>query len=337
MKVLIVGLGSMGKRQIRNLKRAGVTDIIGFDLKSERRAEAEQTYGITTFATFEAGLAAAPDALIISTPPNLHMGYASAGVTAGKHFFAEAGTSTDGLLQVSALAAKAGVVAAPSCTMRFQPSIKLMKKLITEGRIGKVLTYSHHCGQWLPDWHPDEDYRTFYVSRRETGACREIVPFELTWVNWLVGSKANRVAGMKAKLSTLDCDIDDVYHVLLGYEGGVIGHVQVDVLARAPVRHIRIVGSEGTLEWSLTAKKLDLYEVRTKAWETFAEPAPRVEKGYSEMSNETMYDEEIAAYLAAIAGKTPWGNSLEDDHATLVLLHASETSNDKDVVVKVGG
>jgi predicted dehydrogenase len=221
--------------------------------------------------------------------------------------------------------------------MRFQPSIKRMKELIESGRIGKVLTYSHHCGQWLPDWHPSEDYRTFYVSRRETGACREIVPFELTWVNWLIGQPATRVAGMKAKLSTLDCDIDDVYHLLVGYDGGVIGHIQVDVLARAPVRHIRIVGSEGTLEWSLTAKKLDLYEVSTRQWTSVAEPPPRIEKGYSEMSNETMYDEEIAAYLAAIRGDKPWGNTLEDDYATLEVLHAAEQSNDKNAILRPKG
>ncbi len=327
MKVLIVGLGSMGKRRIRNLKRAGVTDIIGFDLKAERRQEVETTYSIKTVATFDEGMKANPAALVISTPPNLHMGYAKSAVEAGKHFFAEAGTSTDGLLEVAKLAKTTKVVAAPSCTMRYQPSIKKMKELIDAGRIGRILTYTHHCGQWLPDWHPEEDYRTFYVSRRETGACREIVPFELTWVNWLVGDKGRRVTAMKGKLSKLDCDIDDVYHVLIGYDRGVIGHVQVDVLARAPVRNIRILGEEGTLEWSLTAKELKLYDVKAKQWTTFAEPAPRIEKGYSEMSNEAMYDEEIAAYLAAIRGEKAWGNSLEDDHATLELLLAAERSD----------
>jgi predicted dehydrogenase len=338
MKFLIVGLGSMGKRRIRNLKRAGIkdADIVGFDLKGERRAEAETTYNVKTVDTFEKGMATNPTGLVISTPPNLHMGYAKSGVEAGKHFFAEAGTSPDGLLEVAALAKKHKVVAAPSCTLRFQPSIAMMKDLIGQGRIGKVLTFTHHCGQWLPDWHPAEDYRTFYVSRRETGACREIVPFELTWLNWLVGAKATRVAGMKAKLSKLDCDIDDVYQLLIGYDSGVIGHLQVDVLARAPVRHVRIIGEEGTLEWSIMAKKLEFYEVKTGKWTTFAEPAPRIEKGYSEMSNEAMYDAEIAAYLAAIKGEKPWGNSLEDDHATLELLLASEQSNDKNIIAKPG-
>jgi predicted dehydrogenase len=335
MKILIVGLGSMGKRRIRNLKRAGVTDIVGFDPRAERRDEAKQTYDIQTVATFEEGLASNPGALVISTPPDMHMDYAKAGVEAGKHFFAEAGTTTDGMKEVEQAAAKRGLVAAPSCTMRYQPSIKRMKELIDAGRIGKVLTYTHHCGQWLPDWHPEEDYRKFYVSRRATGACREIVPFELTWVNWLLGEAPTRVAAMKAKLSNLDCDIDDVYHLLVGYKSGAIGHVQVDVLARAPVRHIRIVGENGTLEWSITEKALRLYEASTKEWTIFDEPKPRIEKGYSEMSNETMYDEEIAAYVAAIKGEKPWGNTMDDDFRTLQALFAAEQSDTEQTIAKL--
>lgn len=335
MKILIVGLGSMGKRRVRNLKRAAVTDIIGFDPRGDRREEAEQKYGIKTVASFEEGLASNPDALVISTPPDLHMGFAKAGVEAGKHFFAEAGTTAEGMKDVEQVAAKRGLVAAPSCTYRYQPSIKRMKELIDAGRIGKVLTYTHHCGQWLPDWHPEEDYRKFYVSRRATGACREIVPFELTWVNWLLGEPITRVAAMKGKLSALDCDIDDVYHLLVAHRSGAIGHVQVDVLARAPVRHIRIIGESGTLEWSITEKALRLYEVSTKKWTTFQEPKPRIEEGYSEMSNETMYDEEIAAFIAAIKGEARWGNSMDDDYRTLQALFAAEQSDAEESIARL--
>lgn len=304
-----------------------MTDITGFDLSAERRQEAADKYDIATVVEFEAGLARRPAALIISTPPNLHMGYAKAGVAAGCNVFAEAGTSSEGLLDVGGLASRKNLVAAASCTMRFQPSIARMKQLIDDGRIGRVLTYTHHCGQWLPDWHPHEDYRKFYVSRRETGACREIVPFELNWLGWLVGSPVTRLAGMNAKLSSLDCDIDDVYHLLLDHHGTTIGHLQVDVLARAPVRNCRLVGSEGTIDWSLTERVLKLYETKSGAWSSIAEPAPQIETGYSEMSNEQMYDAEIAAFIAAVRGDQPWGLSFEEDHRTLSVLQAAEMSN----------
>jgi len=329
MKFLIVGLGSMGKRRIRNLQRLGHTDIVGVDPEPSRRDEAVKLYGIATCSTFEDGMSLGPDALIISTPPDMHMSFARAAVANGKHFFSEAGTSADGMADVLRVARQKGVVAAPSCTMRYHPSVQKLKQIVAAGGIGTVRSYTHHCGQWLPDWHPDEDYRRFYVSRRETGACREIVPFELTWLNWVVGSPVGAVTAMKAKLSDLECDIDDVYQLLVRYENGALGHLQVDVLARAPVRHCRIVGSEGTLEWSVMERTVRHYRADTRQWIAHTEPPPRVEQGYSEMSNEAMYDAEIAAYVAAIRKEADWSNPLEDDIATLEVLLAAERAADK--------
>jgi predicted dehydrogenase len=316
----------MGKRRIRNLNRLGQTDIIGVDPVADRRKEAEGSYRIETHARFEDALAVGPDALIISTPPDMHMGFAKAAVEQGKHFFSEASTTADGMQEVLAIAQRKKVVAAPSCTMRHHPSVKKLKEIVAGGGIGKVLTYTHHCGQWLPDWHPEEDYRKFYVSRRETGACREIVPFELTWLNWVVDSPVARVTAMKGKLSDLDCDIDDVYQLLMQYRNGAIAHLQIDVLARAPVRFCRIVGTEGTLEWSLSDRTVRHYDAGRKQWAVHKEPEPRIEKGYSEMSNELMYDAEIAAYIDAIRGQAPWSNSLAHEIGVLGVLAAAERS-----------
>jgi predicted dehydrogenase len=48
MKCLVVGLGSMGKRRIRNLRALGLADIVGVDPRADRRDEAAQKYGVAT-------------------------------------------------------------------------------------------------------------------------------------------------------------------------------------------------------------------------------------------------------------------------------------------------
>jgi predicted dehydrogenase len=328
MKYLVVGLGSMGKRRVRNLTYLGESDIIGFDLQSERRGEAASSYGIGTYSTLDDALAQKPDALIVSTPPDAHMPFARAAVKHGMHVFTEASTSSVGMQEVSAAAKAGGLVAAASCTMRHHPSIRKMKELIAAGKIGKVLSFTHHAGQWLPDWHPNEDYRKFYVSRRETGACREIVPFELTWLNWLVGTRVSRVTAMRAKLSDLDCDIDDIYQLILGYENGPIGHLQIDVLDRAGVRHCRFIGTTGTLDWAISDRVVRHFDAATKQWTNFKEPEPKIEKGYSEMSNEAMYESEMAAFASAIRGDIAWDNSFDDEVAALDVLFAAEAASD---------
>ncbi len=336
MKFLVIGLGSMGKRRIRNLKHLTAGEIIGFDLRADRRDEAAGLHGIEVFGELERAFDAGPQAVVISTPPNLHMGIARLALERGMHFFSEAGTSLEGMKEAAALAASKRLVAAPSCTMRFHPSVRKLKELLDGGAIGRVLAFTHHCGQYLPDWHPSEDYRKFYVSRRETGACREIVPFELTWLNWLVGDEAAQVSALKAKLSDLDCDIDDAYQVLLQYRGGALGHVLVDVLARAPVRHCRLVGELGTLEWSITEKQVRCYDSRTGKWAVHAEPSTRVEAGYSEMSAEEMYIDEMRAFAAAVNGGRPWPNPMQDDIRTLELLLAAEQSAERGNRVTLG-
>ena len=68
MKVLQIGLGSMGKRRVRNMAALGETDVIGFDLREDRRAEAAEKYGITTVGELTPELLADREVWVISTP-----------------------------------------------------------------------------------------------------------------------------------------------------------------------------------------------------------------------------------------------------------------------------
>ena len=70
MKFLVIGLGSMGKRRVRNLLAIGGHDVAGFDPREDRRAEANQKYGIPVFDSLDAALQSfQPGAFVISTSP----------------------------------------------------------------------------------------------------------------------------------------------------------------------------------------------------------------------------------------------------------------------------
>ena len=75
MKAVQIGLGSMGKRRIRNLLSVGINDITGFDKREDRRREAEDKYQIKTSAELTADLLSESDILIVSTPPDRHLEY----------------------------------------------------------------------------------------------------------------------------------------------------------------------------------------------------------------------------------------------------------------------
>jgi predicted dehydrogenase len=328
MRFLIVGLGSMGKRRIRNLQYLKAGDLAGFDPREDRRTEANSKYGIPTLADFDEAFAQFnPDALIISTPPDLHVKYARIAVANDRHYFSEASVVDDELTELVALhVAHPQVVAAPSCTMRYFPSVQTIKRVVDSGEFGQPLLLTYHSGQWLPDWHPWEDYRTFYVAKRSTGACREIVPFELSWLTWLLGPIDN-VAGMKGKLSTLDVDIDDAYQMLLQFRSGTLGHLLVDVIARYPTRVFRLCSEQATIEWDAMAKQVRLFRAATQEWEILPESERIQEPGY--INAENPYIEEMRDFVAACRGEKAWGYTLQDDKAILDLLSSIERSSDQ--------
>lgn len=328
MKFLIIGLGSMGKRRIRNLQALQAGEVVGFDPRADRRAEVEKTYGIQTVAEAEAGFELQPDAAIISTPPHLHMPYAKLAAERGVHFFTEAGISDEGLEEVLALCAQQpGLVGVPSCTMRYFAGPRQILALLRDGAIGRPLSFVYHVGQWLPDWHPWEDYRTYYVSRKETGACREIVPFELTWLTHVFGP-VDGVQAFKAKLSDLETDIDDIYQCTFHFETGLAGFLQMDVLARAPVRHFRLLGSDGTIEWDAIAEQVRVYRAERGEWQTFSLSPGTVASAYTSWSAEEPYIQEMRDFIAGVQGQQPFGHSYPEDSRILQVLRAAELSSD---------
>jgi predicted dehydrogenase len=327
MRFLVVGLGSMGRRRLRNLTHLGGHELAGLELIDARREEVGRDAGIPVFKSLDEALAWGPEALVISTPPDQHAQYALAAAQRGLHFFTEASVVTTGMEDVIAAVQGQGIVAAPSSTMRFHPACMKLRELIDAGAIGKPLALTHHVGQHLADWHPYEDYRTFYVAKRETGAAREIVPFELNWLTQLFGP-VTQLNAFVSKLSSLDADIDDIYSMLLGFESGVQGTMVIEVISRPAIRLARILGEEGTLQWDWNGRRVLQHSTgQSEEWIEHPDPPP-VQGPGGEWVAENMYINEMAGFVAAIEGREPWPLSLEDDHRLLLTTQALEQASD---------
>lgn len=332
MRFLIVGLGSMGKRRVRNLKRLGFTDITGFDPRADRRAEAEEKYVIKTVGDWAAAESMEVDAWVISTPPDTHLDYGFKALDRGRHFFCEANVTDPRGHEMIRRLKETGKVGAPSSTLRYFAGPRKMKELLEAGVIGKPLSFTYQSGQYLPDWHPWESYKDFYVSKRDTGACREIVPFELSWMVDMLGP-VDSLMCMKDKLTDLECDIDDVYQLLLRFKSGMIGHLVVDVVSRPAFRIFRINGSEGSMEWNHATNSVRLWTPTGKAnayeEQVFSFDSVRVEADY--IHSDEPYEREMADFAVAVKGERPWPFSFEKDEAVLELLLRAEKSNEQGI------
>lgn len=321
MRALVIGLGSMGKRRIRCLKNLGYSDIIGADPRADRRAQTMKEYAVESVENAEKAVDTA-DAIIISTPPDKHLEFIQLAVRKRKPSFVEASVILRGLKEVAEEAERNNLLVAPSCTMRFHPGIRMIKKLVKDGIYGNVTNFSYHCGQYLPDWHPWEKVKDFYVSRKETGGAREIVPFELTWLCDVFGYPT----GVKAFYgSTMDvgAKIDDTYSITLNF-GRSLGTMVIDVVSRYAIRSLILNMELAQLQWKWDVPKLLLYETASSRWKEFSFEQGLSQAGYNENISEAMYIEELNSFLQAVRAKGSYPNTLNDDIKILSILEQVE-------------
>jgi predicted dehydrogenase len=333
LKILVVGLGSMGKRRIRNLKANGVTNVFGFDLRPDRRSEVENTYQIPVFTDFETATAHnSYDAWIISVPPDVHHIYIKEALKLNIPSFIEASVvDTDMEMIINEARAKK-ILLAPSCTLFFHPAIKKIATIVAAKSLGKITNILYHSGQYLPDWHSYEKVSDYYVSKRETGGAREIVPFELTWLTMLFGFP-ERITGLYKKTINIEGaeNIEDTYNLLLDYNDFIL-NLSVDVVSRCATRKLVINGEKGQLLWDWNENLIRLYNAETMNWNSVTYEISEAHSGYNKNITETMYNQEVEAFLNGVLNNGHYPNTLMNDHKVLKVLYAVEKSSDTNTI-----
>ena len=317
----VVGLGSMGKRRIRNLNALGIpaSRIHGYDPEPLRRKEAERKYRISTASDFKKGFQKfKPSALIISTPPDKHATYFLFAARRKVHFFVEVTTVDDGYRALMPLLGS--FVAAPSATFRYVAAVKKIREIFQSGDIGKPFFFQHYLGQYLPDWHPYENYSNVYFAKRKTGGAREMFPHELQWLSYIFNSSVEKATGIVAKISELKMSADDVYSVVVQYRNKIVGSINIDLLNRKATRNLRVVGSKGVLEWDWLKNAI----VITKQGTTNRITLPREKKFGHYNSRESIYIAEMRDFLYAIEGKKPYPHTFREDRDNLDVLYSVE-------------
>ena len=159
MKLLIVGLGSMGKRRARLAKGiAAAIQIVGVDTAEGRRAEAKQlALADEAYPSIAEAVAAAhPDAALVCTAPLSHAAVIGELLDNGLPVFTELNLVRDGYAENMAKAAEKQLPLFLSSTMLYRRETQYIKQQVAA--FGKPVHYIYHIGQYLPDWHPWENY-----------------------------------------------------------------------------------------------------------------------------------------------------------------------------------
>jgi predicted dehydrogenase len=262
VKILLAGLGSIGRRHARNLRAllGDELELLAYRVRGEGDLDAE--YGLRSFADLDEALAQEPDAVFVTSPASEHVSVALAAARAGCHLFVEKplSHSLDGVEELIGLVEEQGRVGMVGYQLRFHPSFRRFQEFVAAET---VLAAEFEVGEYLPDMHPWEDYRRLNYSRRDQGG-GVLLQFshDFDLAHGLFGMP-RRVFAVGGKRSDLEIDVEDTASTLLDY-GGLAVHVLQDFVRRPPVRSYELIGGTRTETWddSVDRNELFLAELR---------------------------------------------------------------------------
>lgn len=322
MKALIVGLGSMGKRRIRLLKGISPNaEIIGVDTNPERRSQVEEM-GYKTFASITEAAKENPDVAFVCTAPLSHYAIIKELLENKINTFTELNLVKDGYEELMTLAKENETVLFLSSTMLYRGEINFIMNEVKN--FDKPVSYIYHIGQYLPDWHPWESYKNFFVSNKRTNGCRELFGIEMPWLIETFG-KIKDVYSTADKLTGLDIDFPDRFFITLTHEDGTKGVLAVDVVCPKAVRNLEVFSEGLHLFWEGNPKALWKFNNETKekefinTYESFEH-----DSRYSDNIVENAYVDEMQNFLAVVEGKEEAKYSYEKDLYTISIMDRIE-------------
>ena len=326
MKFLIAGLGSIGRRHLRHLIALGQEDILLYRTHQSTLPD-EDLKNFPVETDLQRALAWGPDAVIVSNPTALHLDAAFPAVEAGCHLFLEkpVSHSLERLDEFQTLVAKKQVEVLVGFQFRYHPGLRKIKEILAEGELGRPISFRTHWGEYLPDWHPWEDYRQGYAARKDLGGGVILtLTHPLDYIRMILGdvSKLWAIAG---KFGDLEMDVEDTAEIGLVFENGAAGTVHLNYNQRPPRHQLEIVCTRGSIRWDQAALALVVYQAEKESWEQYALPA--------DFERDTLFRSQMAHFLEVIQGKAQPACSLEDGIWALRLALAAHRSSEEGIQV----
>jgi predicted dehydrogenase len=319
MKFLIAGLGSIGRRHLKNLVALGESDILLYRTHQATLPE-DDLAGFPIETDLRLALAHNPEAVIISNPTSLHLDVAIQAAMCGCHLLIEKPIShsmarveeLEQAVQLNRVRVLMGY------QFRFNPGLRQVKKLLEEGALGEPLSARAHWGEYLPNWHPWEDYKQGYAARPDLGGGVVLtLSHPLDYLRWLLGEVATLVAFTSH--TGLNMPVEDLAEIGMRFNSGLIASLHLDYIQRPPSHTLEIIGTQGTLGWDNADSTVRVARAspdgETSSWQIYPPP-----DGFERNS---MFLDEMRHFIQVVRGEAEPLCSLQDGIMALRLAQAA--------------
>lgn len=332
MNIGVIGLGSMGKRRIRLIKsNFPEINIVGVDNSVERCEEVKSLFNINTFNDsndfFESDNF---EAVFISTPPLTHAKLINQALDYDLNVFTEINLVNDMYDENINLANEKSLNLFLSSTQLYRKEIKFIDSKVKKS--DNVTNYIYHIGNYLPDWHPWENYKNFFVGDKRTNGCREILAIELPWIIEVFGD-INQIHVSKNKITNLEIDYPDSFFITISHKNKSKGVLIVDLASRNAVRNLEIINEDMYISWDGSPQGLQEFDIESqelKNIDLYDEISS--ENNYNQTIIENAYLEEIKDFFNVLKSKKDCGlYSFEKDKYVLDIIDIIENIDEKNV------
>lgn len=342
MKFLIAGLGSIGRRHFRNLVALGEKDIVLLRTRRATLPEDELAGFPVEIDLAEALSRHRPDAVIVANPTSMHLDVAIPAAEAGCPILLEkpVSHSLERLDVLQNAAAKSGSRILVGFQFRFHPTLNKARELVQSNALGKILTVHVHWGEYLPQWHPWEDYRHSYAARADLGGGVILtLTHPLDYLRYLLG-EVDALWSFNGHISPLEIDVEDVAEIGLKFAGGAVGAVHVNYFQRPPVHRLEIAGTNGTLRWDNADGTLHLYHLLAPFGSYSDQPPPSVMESFPApegFDRNQLFIEQTRHFFEVVRGDAEPRCSLEDGIRALEMALAAKESQSTGRAILLAG
>jgi 1,5-anhydro-D-fructose reductase (1,5-anhydro-D-mannitol-forming) len=242
---LVVGIGDITTRRVIPAIQAEPRSNL-YGVVSRDRAKGAQYSDRVWTDMAEALLDRAVDAVYVATPVFLHAPQSIAALRAGKHVLCEKPVAMNygeaaGMVSV---AEETGRTLGIAYYRRMYPKLQRARELLAEGKIGRPVLAEINCHDWF---QAQPGHRDWLLDPKQSGGgpLYDIASHRIDVLNFLFG-KPVRVSGHLSNM-VRGFAVEDCATVMIDYESGVRGIVDVRWHSRTPRDEFRVIGVDGEM------------------------------------------------------------------------------------------
>jgi len=311
MKILIAGLGSIGKRHLMSIQKINGVEVAA--LRTGKGTLKDKS-DVREFYSIEEALDYKPDGVLIANPTSKHVETALPFLQKGIKVLIEKPID-DTISESQKLEGYKGNILVAYC-MRFFPLNSFIKELSLRENIFKI---SFQRSFYLPKMHPYADYRTEYAAKKELGGgvIRTFSHEIDMMLNWF--GEPLSVTGVTDKISHLEMDTDDFAFFTAKTKSGARINFELDFFAPVNVN----VGE------AFTEKGKYFWDTKSIQYLDYNESVPREILKYEDNAFEVMYVNQIQDFINFIQGKPSENATYETAMQVMEIIEGIEINNNK--------